>query len=50
MVITLTLFYSWFFEIYVPKIYSNQIGDLIDVVMYFIGAIFFLIYQKHFIV
>jgi hypothetical protein len=50
MVITLTLFYSWFFEIYAPKIYPNQIGDLIDVVMYFIGAIIFLIYQKYFIV
>jgi hypothetical protein len=50
MVLALTLFYSWFFEIYAPKYYPHQIGDSIDIVMYFLGALIFLVYQKYFIV
>ncbi|MFT5847133.1 MAG: hypothetical protein ACJARX_000809 [Psychroserpens sp.] len=42
----LTFFYTVYFEWILPQINGRYTGDLIDVVLYFIGATLFLLFQR----
>lgn len=39
-------FYSVFFEYYMPKISTRYTSDIVDVLMYFFGSVWFWILQK----
>jgi len=45
LILTLTAFYSVYFEYYMPRVEPRYTGDWIDVVMYFAGALIFYILQ-----
>ncbi|GGW22167.1 hypothetical protein [Arenibacter certesii] len=40
-IISLTLFYSLYFEVYLPEINDRYTADILDVLMYSLGAAFF---------
>lgn len=44
--LTLTIVYSIYFEVVLPTVNSRYTGDLIDVVLYFLGFLFFLWIEK----
>lgn len=46
LIIVLTLYYSWYFEYYLPKINTRYTGDYIDVFLYFIGSLLFYTQQS----
>ncbi len=46
LIIVLTLYYSWYFEYYLANINTRYTADYIDVVLYFIGSLFFYAQQK----
>ncbi len=41
MIISMTLFYAVLFELILPKYSTNYTADLLDVMMYFFGTLFF---------
>jgi hypothetical protein len=43
--LTLTFFYAIYFELILPQFVDRYTADLIDVLLYFIGAILFLFLQ-----
>lgn len=45
-VLILTIYWSFYFEYYLPKQSGQYIGDKIDVLMYFSGSILFIICQR----
>jgi hypothetical protein len=45
-IISLTLYYSWFFEAYLPRHNGRYTSDPIDVVLYFCGSFLFYTVQK----
>ena len=45
LVLTLTSFYSIYFEYYMPLVETRYTADWLDVVMYFAGAMVFYILQ-----
>lgn len=45
-VLSLALFYSIFFEIYLPPSHPRYTADPLDVLMYFMGALIFFFLQK----
>lgn len=44
-VLGVTIYWSLYFEFYLPRKSAQYVGDLLDVLMYFIGALFFLLIQ-----
>jgi hypothetical protein len=44
-VIALTVYWSFYFEYYLPKQSDLYIGDSVDVIMYFLGSSLFLLSQ-----
>ncbi|PKP18117.1 MAG: hypothetical protein CVU07_02620 [Bacteroidetes bacterium HGW-Bacteroidetes-23] len=42
----MALFYGWFFEIYLPERNPRYTADVIDSVLYLIGAILFYVWQR----
>lgn len=49
LIIAMTIFYSVYFEMYLPSISSKYTADIIDVSMYFIGAIvYWFFYQPYY--
>lgn len=42
----MVLFYSWFFELYLPKINPRYTADVIDGVMYLVGGLLFYFVHK----
>lgn len=45
-IISLTVFYSIYFEVYLPKVNIRYTADIFDVVMYFLGAAFFYLIEN----
>ncbi len=45
-IILITLYYSFHFEWLLPKFMSRYTADLIDVGLYFVGALLFYVFQK----
>ncbi|MCM4167293.1 hypothetical protein KCTC52924_02876 [Arenibacter antarcticus] len=45
-ILSLTLFYSLYFEVYLPMVNVRYTADLMDVVLYFLGAAFFYLVEK----
>lgn len=45
-VLALTIYWSFYFEYYLPKQSDLYVGDSIDVLMYFLGSILFIINQE----
>lgn len=45
-IVSLTLFYSIYFEYFLPAHYPRYTADWLDVVMYFLGATMFFVFQK----
>lgn len=46
LILTLTLFYSFYFEYYLPRINLRYTADFLDVVLYFSGAVFFYLVEN----
>lgn len=46
-IIALTVYYSVYFECFLPQYNQRYTADIIDVALYFLGAILFYSYQKH---
>lgn len=46
VIISLTIYYSVYFEYYLPKVNSRYTADPIDVLLYFAGALVFYLLQK----
>lgn len=46
IIIILTSYYAIYFEWFMPKINPRYTGDFIDVLLYFIGAFLFYLFQK----
>ena len=46
-ILSLTVFYALFFEAILPKTGSNYTADVVDVLMYFLGAFLFYFVQKY---
>lgn len=44
-ILSLTIFYSVYFEVYLPKVEPRYTADVWDVIMYFLGSILFYILQ-----
>ena len=45
----MTLFFIIIFEFISPKFYFHSVGDWIDVLMYTLGAVLFMVFQKWFV-
>jgi hypothetical protein len=45
-VLSLAAFYAVYFELYLPKVMLRYTADLIDVLMYFLGALLFYFLQE----
>ena len=41
LILSVTLYYALFFEYYLPKVHLRYTADFWDVVLYFLGALFF---------
>ena len=46
IVLALTTYFALFFEWFMPQINERYSADVIDVILYFLGAILFFIFQK----
>ncbi|MFK7832948.1 MAG: hypothetical protein AB8B52_06710 [Winogradskyella sp.] len=46
VVLALTLYFALFFEILIPQINARYTFDVIDIVLYILGALLFFKYQK----
>ncbi|WP_147415810.1 hypothetical protein [Ulvibacterium marinum] len=46
LILTLTLFYSVYFEYYLPRINLRYTADFLDVVLYFSGSAFFYLMEN----
>lgn len=46
IILIMTAYYAIYFEWLMPKLHTRYTGDLIDVVLYFIGAFLFYVFQK----
>ncbi|MDT0643008.1 hypothetical protein RM553_09235 [Zunongwangia sp. F363] len=44
-ILSLTVFYSLYFELLLPEIMSRYTADFLDVIMYFSGAVLFFLMQ-----
>lgn len=44
-ILSLTAFYSIYFELYLPEVHSRYTADVIDVLMYFMGSLLFYFLQ-----
>lgn len=49
-ILSLTMYYAWFFEWLMPKINTRYTADILDVLMYFLGATVFYLAQKQAII
>ncbi|MGV6861751.1 MAG: hypothetical protein ACWA41_08250 [Putridiphycobacter sp.] len=47
MILSMSLFYAWFFEFFAPQYYPAQTGDKIDAIMYLIGGGLYWFFQNH---
>ncbi len=45
LIFMVTLFYSVYFEYYLPKVNPRYTADFVDVLLYFMGAVFFCIME-----
>ena len=45
-ILSLTLFYAIYFEYYLPTYHPRYTADVLDVVLYFLGAALFFVFQK----
>lgn len=46
IILIMTGYYALYFEWLMPKINTRYTGDIIDVALYFIGALLFYVFQK----
>lgn len=50
LILTLTLFYSIYFEYYLPGINSRYTADFLDVILYFLGSALFYVMENRWVV
>ncbi len=46
IILLMTAYYAFYFEWLMPQLHTRYTGDLIDVFLYFFGAILFFFFQK----
>jgi hypothetical protein len=46
IILLMTAYYAFYFEWLMPQLHTRYTGDLIDVFLYFLGAILFYLFQK----
>ncbi len=46
LILSVTLYYTLFFEYYLPKVNMRYTADLWDVVLYFSGSLFFYVMEN----